>query len=345
MAPRCGPGLFRILSPIYGAYGAKNASDAPEEALARDDVPMAMRYLITGASGFVGRHMVALLRAEGHDVVAWGGPDVTGEGAGGVSLDLLDHAAVGAQDLRDIDAVVHLAGLANVADSFDAPARYVAENPGMQIALLETLLAQGCSPRIVLVSTGGVYRPTDAELTEESEVGGANPYTISKLTQELVGDYYARRGLSIVTARPFNHVGPGQAAGYLVSDVALQLARVEREGGGRILVGDLRPRRDYTDVRDVVRAYLALAERGREGETYNVCSGRSLSGHDIVERLSGLCRAPVEVVVDEERVRPTEVMHVTASNRRLREDAGWAPQLALEQTLADVMDEARERTR
>jgi GDP-4-dehydro-6-deoxy-D-mannose reductase len=299
-----------------------------------------MDVLVTGASGFVGGHLLRVLSEGDASVTAWGGHDAPA--AGCLAVDLLDPAALRAHGLGHIEAVVHLAGLANVGASFDQPARYISENAGMEINLFETLLAQSVFPRVLVVSTGGVYAAgSDVPLDEDAQVAPANPYVISKLAQEMVGHYYAKRGFEVIVARPFNHVGPGQGPGFLVADLAEQIVAAERTGQGEVRVGDLRPSREYTDVRDVASAYWALLQHGVAGRTYNICSGRSYSGQAIAEQLIALSPAAVSLTADPDRTRPTDAMKVVASSRRLQADTDWVPRISLAQTLRDVLEAAR----
>ena len=297
--------------------------------------------LVTGASGFVGRHLVQILRDQGDEVTAWGLGEVN---SGTTAVDMRNMDVVSAQDLRDIEAVIHLAGLAQVSASFGQAAEYVSSNATMEINLMESLLAQHSSPRVLIVSTGGVYAGGSALLTETSPTRPANPYVVSKLTQELLAAYYLERGLDVMIARPFNHIGPGQRPGYLVADIASQLAALERNGGGRLSVGDLSTKRDFTDVRDVAAAYLALISAGHRGETYNVASGATLSGEEILHGLLDLVSVPIEVSHSPALRRPTDTIEVRASNEKLRAHTGWKPTIALPVTLADTLAYWREHS-
>jgi GDP-4-dehydro-6-deoxy-D-mannose reductase len=214
--------------------------------------------------------MTDLLDTEGEQVVAWG--LATHSESNVREVDLLDRASVDAQDLSKLDAVIHLAGLAAVGPSFDDPGGYVSANAGMEANLFEALLSQRLYPRVLVVSSGAVYADSAKPLSEESATSPSNPYVISKLTQEMLAGYYARRDFEVIVACPFNHVGAGQQSGFLVADIASQIVDLERCGGGTLRVGNLDTERDYSDVRDVVRAYLDLVRAGIQGETYNVCS-------------------------------------------------------------------------
>lgn len=302
-----------------------------------------MRVLVTGASGFVGPHVVDALNARGADVLAWGltpRPDCEA-----VSVDLCDSAAIESQDLGSVEAVIHLAGLAAVGESFHDPARYLATNPGMQANLMESLLARKHLPlpRILVVSTGAVYAETSELLTEMSPLSPASPYAVSKLTQEYLAFYYAKRGFPTIVARPFNHIGPGQAPGYLIADVAKQLVELERRGGGELKVGNLQTSRDYTDVRDVANAYAELISNDTLSSTYNICSGQSHQGNDIVAKMITLINADVRISTSDALQRPTDAAITRASNAKICRETVWRPKIALEDSLRAVIDDWRSR--
>lgn len=299
-----------------------------------------MRVLVTGASGFVGSHQVRVLRDRGDDVIAWG----LGALVPGVTVvDMTDRAQVQSHDLRSVDTVIHLAGLAQVAGSFDRPAAYVCANASMQVNLMEALLKQRSTARVLVISTGAVYAGGSQLVTEESPIRAANPYVISKLTQEHLAAYYLERGLDVIIARPFNHTGPGQPRGYLVPDLASQLAALELSGGGQLHVGNLATSRDFTDVRDVAAAYVELLASGRRGHTYNVCSGATRSARELIEELLGLVGASIEVIEDPSLRRPTDTARVRASNAKLYADTGFKPSIPISVTLADTLDYWRQQ--
>ena len=300
-----------------------------------------MRFLVTGGSGFVGQHLLRHLTGLGHETISWGLANERADATN--SVDLRVAAELPEGDLRGQDAVIHLAGLAQVSESFAEPERYVSTNAGMQINLMEALLKQSSKARILVISTGGVYRAGPGRLTETSATEPANPYVISKLTQELLASYYMQRGLDVIIARPFNHFGPGQHRGYLVADLASQIAALERRGGGELAVGNLASERDYTDVRDVVAAYSSLIASGRSGATYNVCSGVSRTGSEIFETLADLATVQVTAAPQASLQRPTDSNQVAASNERIRRDTGWQPQIPLDAALADTLAYWREQ--
>jgi GDP-4-dehydro-6-deoxy-D-mannose reductase len=260
-----------------------------------------------------------------------------------VELDLLDGAAVRAAvaDCRP-EVVYHLAAVASVGESWQAPAATWENNTSSTLNLLEGVRLEAPEAVVVHVGSGEQYGPVPAErlpVDEREPLRPQNPYAASKAASELVASFYAdAHGLRIVRARAFNHAGPGQSDAYVVSAFARQIAEAERAGHTELTVatGDLRPRRDFTDVRDVVRAYRLLAERGEAG-VFNVCSGESVPVRDILAGLARLTDVAIEQNTDPARLRDNEVMEIRGSHARLTETTGWEPEIALETTLADTL--------
>jgi len=211
----------------------------------------------------------------------------------------------------------------------------------MTLNLLEAVRAEAPGATVLLASSGEVYGPPDALPVEErAPLRPQNPYAVSKATADLLGGLYAdAHGLRVVRARAFNHAGPGQSPTYVVSSLARQAARALRDGRSPVPIttGDPSPRRDFTDVRDVVRAYRLLAERAEPG-VYNVCSERSTSVAELIEMLGRACGVDVEHSVDPALLRPHEVPEVRGSAARLREATGWHPEIPLERTIADAVE-------
>lgn len=292
-----------------------------------------MRALVTGASGFVGRHLVAHLEAAGDDVVA-------------PAVDVTDAAAVGtALGAAAPDAVYHLAGLAHVQRSWSEPAEYLRVNAGGTLAVLEA--ARRCTrpPRVVVVSSAEVYGAVAGErlpVTEDQPLAPVSPYAASKAAAEMVAvQAHLGHGLAAVRARPFNHAGPGQAPTFAVPAFARRIVEAQRDGATALRVGNLSARRDVVDVRDVVRAYRLLGLHGAGGEAYNVCTGRSVEVAELVERLMRLAGARLALEVDPELLRPVDVPELRGDPARVRAATGWAPAVPLDDTLAAVLDEAR----
>ncbi len=297
--------------------------------------------VVTGANGFVGSHVAAGARARGARVVAIGRETEP-------TASLAPHAdEYIAADLEHewpvaepVDAVIHLAGLAAVGPSFREPQRYLSVNSGIMTTMCEQLLARGSDARVVVVSSGAVYAPpTDGEpIAEDDPVVTGSPYGVAKLLVEMQASYYARRGLDTVVARPFNHIGPGQGPGFIVADLAEQLERLAP--GEPLLAGNLDAKRDYTDVRDVARAYLLLAlAESHDHSVYNVASGESHSGREILSALAeALGREVPPVEIDQTRLRPDDPGLITGSARRLQDEFGWIPEIGWQRAIADFVD-------
>jgi GDP-4-dehydro-6-deoxy-D-mannose reductase len=234
-------------------------------------------------------------------------------------------------------AIVHLAGLAAVGPSFDHPQRYIDKNSAMVTHFFEYALRQNWSGRAVIVSSGAVYGGTTdgAGFTEGSPLRATSPYVVSKLLVENQTEYYRRRGIDALVVRPFNHIGPGQRAGFIVADLAAKLR--DWTPGAPLPVGNLDSARDYTDVRDIVCAYRTLLERrDPQHGTYNVCSGAARSGWQI---LDALCRAlgtpvPPTVATDCRAIDPSVV---TGDARRLQHETGWSPVITLQTSIEDFV--------
>jgi GDP-4-dehydro-6-deoxy-D-mannose reductase len=303
--------------------------------------------LVTGVNGFVGQHLVRELAANGYAVIGVGGsvgsdrPDGL---ADYVTLDLTDLEATKKLDLSKVEGVIHLAGLAAVGPSFDDPMLYINTNIGIQTNLLESALAQNVKPRVLVISSGSLYDPTaQLPITEASPVAPSSPYAVSKLGQEQMAQYYIGRGFECIIARPFNHVGPGQGPGFIVPDLAGQLIAVEQGTASKVLVGNLDAQRDYTDVRDIARAYRLLLEKGASGKIYNICSGTPRSGHDILGALQTASGTTATVEQDPNKVRPADNPVIYGQHTVLTADTGWEPSIPFEQTMADVIADWRTR--
>lgn len=301
----------------------------------------AQRVAVTGVNGFVGRHLVNELVGAGVDVVGVGHEDH------GVPAGLTDYVR---QDLTfgwprglDVDAVVHLAGLSAVGPSFEDPQRYLDQNSAMVTNLAEGVLSDSPGVRVLVVSSGAVYDAyQDLPFSEDSRVGFSSPYVVSKVLVENQVAYYAARGLDAVVARPFNHIGPGQGAGFLVPDL-LGGAAAAAATGESLRVGDLDTRRDYTDVRDVARAYRLLVEAEHlGGRVFNVCSGRSWSGRELLGLLEHMWPyGTVKVEVDELRVRPGDPREIVGDGSRLHCAVGWRPTIDVQTSVRDFVRDSR----
>ncbi|MDB5170473.1 MAG: NAD-dependent epimerase/dehydratase [Candidatus Saccharibacteria bacterium] len=307
------------------------------------------KVVVTGANGFVGKHLIKELSDHGIEVVSVGGPRMavnhSNPSGNTYSVDLNDANAVEAIDFSDVTGVIHLAGLASVGPSFDDPMRYITGNIGMECNLFEAALKQNTRPRFLIVSSGALYdTAATLPLTESSPTLPSSPYAVSKLGQEQLAQYYAGRGIEVIIARPFNHTGPGQGPGFIVPDIAQQVLACEQGTQDEVLVGNLDAKRDYTDVRDIARAYRLLLDKGVPGETYNICSGKALSGHDIVEGILKASGTKATITQDQDKMRPSDNPEIYGDHQKLTAATGWQPEIGTAKTLADVVADLRAQT-
>ncbi len=299
-----------------------------------------MRAVVTGGLGFVGRHLVHHLREAGDEVI-------TLDHRGDDAVDVTDGPAVAAA-LADAapDAVYHLAGWANVGASWNDPVAVLRVNAEGTLHVLRACTAASVG-RVLAVASADVYGVvTEAELplTESSPLRPTSPYAASKLAADaLAQQAFLGHGLGVVRVRPFNHLGPGQSEQFVAPAIAARIARAERDGADTIPVGNLSARRDVTDVRDVVRAYRLLIERGGAGEVYNVCTGEDMAVQTLADLLVGMARRPIRLVTDPALLRPVDLPVLRGDATKLRAATGWEPHIPIEQTVADLLDDMRER--
>ena len=295
-----------------------------------------MRALVTGAAGFVGRHLCAHLLAEGDTVVGVDRAD---------GPDLLDAAAVDAL-LADIapDVVYHLGGWSDVGSSWQHPVDCFRVNAEGTLNVLSAASANG-GPRVLAVTSADVYgtiAPEQLPIAEDTPFRPVTPYAASKVAaDQLALQAWLGTGLETIRVRAFNHLGPGQTTRFVAPAIAARIAHNERDGSDVIPVGNLTPRRDVTDVRDVVRAYRLLMLSGEPGEAYNVCSGRDLTIEELALRLVGLAERPMTLAPDPELQRPVETPVLRGDRSKIERVTGWTPRIDLDTTLADVLEEHR----
>lgn len=309
-----------------------------------------MKTLVIGAGGFVGGYLISELCSRNWEVCATKLPhekiNIYGKNAVSYStadLDILDEAAI-ARLLGEFqpDCIFHLAAQSSVALSWKKPALTVDINIKGCINLLEAVRNMTSSPRILFIGSSEEYgyaanRPEPVDETVRPDP--ANIYAITKLAQNMIGELYCKAyGLDIISVRAFNHIGPGQLPQFVVADFCKQAAEIK--AGKRepvIHVGNLSAKRDFTDVRDIVRAYAELAVNGRSGETYNVGSGHAVSIQSILDKIIELSGTEIKVEVDKERFRPVDVPFVEADVSKLKNDTGWERKLTLEESLEDIL--------
>jgi GDP-4-dehydro-6-deoxy-D-mannose reductase len=314
-----------------------------------------MRALVTGVSGFVGGHLAEHLVAEGDLVVGvsssgkW--PAQVAHVGRSVRIERFDLIDSGEDDLAELlrrkqpEVIYHLAAQSNPQQSVSDPRGTWALNLGGSLNLLEAVKASGQKPRMILVSSGTCYgdpAPEFIPVREDCPMRPNNPYAASKAAADLLGiQHHLGHGTDVVIVRPFNHAGPRQSPRYVLAGLAAQVADVEAGRRECVEVGNLDVIRDFTDVRDVVRAYRLLASRGKPGEIYNLGVGRGTKIADALEHLRSLATRPVAVRVDPARVRPVDLPFLVADAGKLRGATGWEPGFTIEQTLADMLEFCR----
>jgi len=309
------------------------------------------RVLVTGATGFAGSHLLERLPLD-CDVIAWARPGghhaaaATGtQAAAWRAVDLLDRdeveRAIG--DARP-DVVYHLAGAPHVGSSFDDPVAPLETNALGTHYLLSAIERRAPQARVLVVTSAMVYGVSDAPLSETSPLVPTSPYGLSKLAQDRLTSLAAVDGVGTVVARAFNHTGARQDPSFAVPGFARQIARIEAGLDAPVIrVGNLEAERDLTDVRDVVDAYMTLAERGTPGQAYNVCTGVAYRIGDLLERLLSRSRVRVSVEQDPDRMRPSDQPRIVGDNTRLGA-LGWQPRVPLDTLLDDVLEYWRSQT-
>jgi GDP-4-dehydro-6-deoxy-D-mannose reductase len=316
-----------------------------------------VRALITGISGFVGSHLAEYLLEHTDWQVAGTvyGPEENIEHL----RDRLELYPAELSELETVTTIVerakpdyifHLAAQPLPFLSFRDPWATLAVNIRLQLNILEAVARLGLPARILVVGSSeeyGLVKPDELPIKETNPLRPTSPYAVSKVAQDMLGlQYHLSHRLFTVRVRPFNHIGPRQGLGFVAPDFASQIA--EAEAGLRdpvIRVGNLEPRRDFSDVRDVVRGYYLLITQGEPGEVYNLGSEQAHSVGEMLEMLLALSKVPITVKQDPERLRPIEVPVMVSDCTRIRERTGWRPQIPFEQSLRDVLDYWRERVR
>lgn len=297
-----------------------------------------MRIAVTGADGFVGRHLCALLAERGDQVVELSGPRREGHPAPrGISVDVTDAAAVeGALSGAKPDAIIHLAGFSSVGKSHDAPGAVFAVNAVGTVNVLRSAR----SARVLVIGSGEMYGPVHPghRAAEDHPLRPLSPYAASKVAAEVAAlQFHRSYGADVVCARPFNHLGLGQDPAFVVPAFAAQLTEIRRGRAEPVVrVGNLEPIRDFSHVRDVVEAYLLLLDRGRPGEVYNVCSGFGQSIRDLLDRMIDLAGVSARVEVDPARVRPVDLPSLVGDPSKLL-TLGWQPRRTAQDALSEVL--------
>lgn len=306
-----------------------------------------MRCLVTGASGFVGAHLTKLLLARGDEVsgTCWHRRSLAADPNVRIrQCDVTDAAGL-LQLIRETqpEQIYHLAGLSSPIESVSNERPVYDTNFLGTLNLLQAVREAAPGARVLLAGSAQCYGvPGEAgfPLTEQQPLAPRNPYAVSKAAADLLGfQFFAAHGLHVLRARPANHTGPGQPPSFVCSDFARQVAAIELgTAPAELRVGNIDVSRDFSDVRDVVRAYVALMDRGRPGNAYNVGSGRSVRLRLIVDTLTSFCSRPVQVALESRRTRSDDAKELYVSLRKITSDTGWTPEYDLTTTLHDLYD-------
>lgn len=311
------------------------------------------RALIIGAAGFVGNYLIDHIQKSCiWSIVVTKLPHekIEKEGIEIIDLDITNQEAVKeVLQKANPDYIFHLAAQSSVGLSWKNPGLTVDVNIKGTLCLLEAIREWGGAPRILLIGSGeeyGYILPSETPVKEETILRPGNIYAATKACQNMLGSIYARAyQMDILMVRAFNHIGPGQAPLFVASDFCKQAAEIE--AGKRepvIRVGNLSAKRDFTDVRDVVRVYVMLMESGKSGATYNVGSGHAIEIKKLLEEILSLSKSEIRMEIDRERLRPSDIPIIEADIGRLFRDTGWKPEYSLKETLKDTLDEWRRLT-
>lgn len=310
------------------------------------------KVLITGITGFVGQHLAKHLLSQNDS-------EITGtyrsESSREQLTDLKDSVSFKQLDLNDAEAVsslvkelkpdhiYHLAAQASPMKSFKSPRETIVNNITAELNILEAMKENKLPTRLLAVATGemyGVVTPSDIPIDEETPLRPVSPYSVSKIAQDyLAAQYFYAHKLDVVRVRPFNHIGPGQKEGYVVADFAKQIAEIEKNKNEPVLsVGNLEAKRDFTDVRDMVKAYQLAVEKGKSGEVYNIGSGTSVMISDVLQMLLAHSSEAIKVHVDPARFRPIDVPEIICDSSKFQELTGWKTEIPFEKTLEETLD-------
>lgn len=311
------------------------------------------RYLITGFSGFVGRHFLEYLDRMQTRVAVLGidinSPDFGWEGSKHVqsafeTIDLLDREGIEKTILEfRPNYILHLASYSSVAFSWANPVKSYLNNTNIYLNLLEAVRSIDSEIRVLSIGSSEEYGDMAAgheSFHEEDTLHPVSPYAVARVSQEMLSRVYVQGyGLDIVMTRSFNHIGPGQKETFVIASFAKRLVELKRAGSSdpTLMTGDITLIRDFVDVRDVVRAYDELLKKGRKGEIYNICSGVGYSLADIVDQMASLLEIEVVTKTDHNLIRPTDSRVIVGSNDKIRRETGWTPEIPLRRSLEDVI--------
>lgn len=313
-----------------------------------------MKVFISGATGFVGHHLIDLLSSPEYEIYGTSFPDKPEKddrykGKNISYLDIRSEQEVFETIKRtQPDWIFHLAAISNVRHSWEKKRETFETNLMGTFYLFEGVRKFFPEARILFISSSDVYGilvPTEKALKEEDSFHVVNPYAFTKVSGEILSKFYAEiENLDIVIARSFPHTGPGQSPDFVCSDWASQIARIEKGLAKPVIeVGNLSGKRDFTDVRDVVKAYSLLIEKGRRGEVYNVCSGKGVALREILDTLLSFSSQKIKVQVDSSKLRKADIPLLLGNKHKIVEETSWEPEIPLKKSLRDLLEYWRKR--
>ncbi len=310
---------------------------------------MSKKVFITGITGFAGSFLSEYLLTKGYTVAGVVRPHTQEnkqlKNVTYFEADLLDSSSTAAiiSEYKP-DFVYHLAALSSPAESFQHPASTLTNNITAEVNVLEALRKNNLlQTKVLVVSSGEIYGAVasqDLPVNEQVSLKPMSPYGVSKITQDFLGlQYFLSYKMPIVRVRPFNHIGPRQTAHFVVAAFAKQIAEIEKGKKEAVLkVGNLEAKRDFTDVRDIVRAYELVLTKGKAGEVYNIGSGKSYKIADILEGLLQLSKVTITIEKDQKLLRPSDIPEIVCDNTKIQQETGWKPEITLDESLKDVLD-------
>src|SRR3989344_2679074 len=311
------------------------------------------KTLITGVAGFAGRHLSEFLLAQKIEVLGFYLPGHSTANVDHIKdkINLIACDLLNKKDVEDKvpkinpDYVFHLAAFASPAQSFENPRQTLENNIVGQLNLLESCVKTKSQAKILIVGSADEYGnvdPKNLPIAEDTSLAPPSPYAVSKVAQDLLGlQFFLHHNLNIVRVRPFNHIGPRQSPHFVVSAFASQIAQLESVGGGNIKVGNLETWREFTDVRDMVRAYFLALEKGKVGEVYNIGVGKPIKIAQILKILLSLSYAKIKVFADKKLYRPVDIVKIYCDSSKFRKETSWRPKINIEKTLSDTIDYER----
>ena len=305
--------------------------------------------LVTGGTGFAGSHLVEyLISKKEHNIHV-----TSHSGRNTFVSNLINKENIHKVDLTNKnqtenlfkavqpDQIYHLASISSVGDSFENIDSVLQNNISLQTNILTSIQKVTPKAKLLCITSADQYAKSDKPLTEDSPLAPSNPYGVSKATQDMLAGVYANIGLDIIRARPFNHIGERQKTNFAIPAFASQIAKIEKNKQSELKVGNLNAIRDFTDVKDIVRAYYLLMQKGQSGQVYNIGSSHGIKVSDILESLTRLAKVKIKVTSDPDRMRPADNPHIVADNTKIAL-LGWHPEISIDKTLQRTLDYFRD---